>query len=42
MMSDEKDTEVLDIGLLSFERCLRKIFGGSFKHLIKHPDAIKK
>lgn len=35
MMSDEKDTEVLDTALLIFERCLRKIFGGSFLDLEK-------
>lgn len=35
MMSDEKDTEVLDTPLLIFERCLRKIFGGSFLDLEK-------
>lgn len=35
MMSDEKDTEVLDTALLLFERSLRKIFGGSFLDLGK-------
>lgn len=35
IMSDEKDTEVLDIGVLMFERYVRKIFGGSFLNLEK-------
>lgn len=35
MMPYEKDTEVLDTGLLIFERRLRKVLGGSFLNLEK-------